>query len=91
MPPKTSGKWLEVKLKPLSSEQDPSHAEDFVRCEMTAIERFESRLQQECECRIRDHVLALQHECQDHVGSEAMKLRAELSKSYSMNRIACQG
>ena len=31
-----------------------SESEDFVRCEMTAIECFESRLQQKYECRIRD-------------------------------------
>ena len=47
---------------------------------MTAIERFESRLQQEHECRNRDHVLALHDEYQDHVGSEEMKLRAELQQ-----------
>ena len=40
-----------------------SQSEDFVRCEMTAIERFESRRQREYECRIRDHVLTLQDEC----------------------------
>ena len=33
-------------------------------------------------CRIRDHVLTLwQDECRDHVGSEEMKLRAELQQA----------
>ena len=58
-----------------------SQSEAFVRCEMTAIEHFESRLQQEYECRIRDHVLALQYECRDHVGSEEMKLSVELQEA----------
>ena len=40
---------------------------------MIAIECFESRVQQEHECRIRDHVLGLQNECRDHVGSGEMK------------------
>ena len=54
-----------------------SKSEDIVRREMTAIERFESRLQREYECQIRDHVLTLQDERRDHVGNEEMKLRAE--------------
>ena len=48
---------------------------------MTAIESFESRLQKEYECRIRDHVLARQDECRDHVGNEEMKLRTELQQA----------
>ena len=47
-----------------------SRFEDFVRCEMIAIERFEFRLQREYECRIHDHALTLQDECRDHVGNE---------------------
>ena len=35
-------------------------SEDFVRCEMTAIERFDLRVQHEYECPISDHVLTLQ-------------------------------
>ena len=60
-----------------------SLSEDFVRREMTATERFETRVQhcQEYECRIRDHVLTLQDECRDHVGSEEMKPRAELQQT----------
>ena len=34
-----------------------SQSENSFRCEMTAIERFESRLQQKYDCRIRDRVL----------------------------------
>ena len=48
---------------------------------MIAIERFESRLQQAHECRIRDHVLALRDECRDHVASDEMKLKAKLQQN----------
>ena len=57
---------------------------------MIAIERFESRPQQECECRIRGHVLALQDECQDHVGSEEMNLELNSNKPCSVNRVYVQ-
>ena len=59
-----------------------SQSEDFVRREMTAIERFESRLQQEYECRVCYHLFALQDECRDRVGSGEMKLRAELHQTF---------
>ena len=62
-------------------QRNRSHSENFVRCEMTALERFESRWQQEHQCRIRDRVLALQDECRDHVGNEEMKLRAKLQQA----------
>ena len=75
----TSGRWVEVKLKPLI-QRTRSQFGDFVRCEMTAVKRFESRLQNEYECRIRHHVLALQDECRDHVGNEEMKLPSELQE-----------
>ena len=58
-----------------------SQSEDFVRCEMIAIKRFESRLQQEYECRIHDYVLSLQAEFKDHVGTQEMKHRAELKQT----------
>ena len=48
---------------------------------MTAIERFETRRQRECECGTRDHFLTLQDECRDHVGNEEMKLRAEVQQA----------
>ena len=59
-------------------------SEDFVRCEMTAIESFESRLQQEYECRIRDRVLALQDECRDHVGNKEMQNSKKSCSVYRM-------
>ena len=48
---------------------------------MIAIERCESRPQQNYVCRNRDHVLTLQDECRDHVASEEMKFRAELQQT----------
>ena len=57
-----------------------SQSDDFIRCEMFAIERFQ-RLQKRYEGRMRDEVLTLQDECKDHVGDEEIKLRAELHNS----------
>ena len=38
---------------------------------MTVTERFESRLQQEYECRLRDHILALLRTCESGWDSTA--------------------
>ena len=60
MPSNTSDKWQMTGSEAQTCiQRTRSQSEDSVRREMTAIERFESRRQQEYECRIRDHVLAL--------------------------------
>ena len=71
-------KWQMAGRSSLYFQRTRSQSEDFVRFEMTALERFESRLQREHECITRGHVLALQDERRDHVDSEEVKLRADL-------------
>ena len=52
-----------------------SQSEDFVRAELTAVQRFEDSLQRQCDGQSRSHVNALQDECREHVGQEEDKMR----------------
>ena len=45
-----------------------ARSEDFVRAELTAVQRFEDSLQRQYDGELRSHVHALQDECRDHVG-----------------------
>ena len=51
---------------------------DFVRAELTAVQRFEDNLQRQYEGQSRSHVNALKDECREHVGQEEDKMRKEL-------------
>ena len=52
-----------------------SQSEDFVRAELTAVQRFEDSLQRQYDGQLRSHVNALQDECREHVGQEEDKMR----------------
>ena len=42
-------------------------SEDFVRCELAAVEHFESNLQKDCDAQLHTRMHALQDECRDRV------------------------
>ena len=54
-----------------------SQSEDFVRAELTAVQRFEDSLQRQYDGQLRSHVHAIHDECREHVGQEEDKMRKE--------------
>ena len=58
-------------------------SEDFVREELTAVQRFEDSLQRQYDGQLRSHVNALQDECRDHVGQEEDRMRKELQHALT--------
>ena len=67
-----------------------AQSEDFVRAELTAVQRFEDSLQHQYDGQLRSHANALQDECQDHVGQEEDKMRKELQHALTQESIVCQ-
>ena len=57
--------------------------EDFVRAELTAVQRFEDSLQQQYDGQLTSHVYALQDECREHVGQEEDKMRKGLQHALT--------
>ena len=66
-----------------------SQSEDFVRAELTAVQRFEDSLQRQYDGQLRSHVHALQDECREHVGQEEDKMRKELQHALTQESSAC--
>ena len=64
------------------------NSEDFVRCELAAVERFESTLQKECDAQLHHRTLALQNKCWDHVAGE-LKTRAEFQQALQHESALC--
>ena len=60
-----------------------AQSEDFVRAELTAVQRFEDSLQHQYDGQLRSHVNALQDECREHVGQEEDKMRKELQHAFT--------
>ena len=60
-----------------------AQSEDLVRAELTAVQRFEDRLQRQYDGQLRSHVNGLQDECRDHVGQEEDKMRKELQHALA--------
>ena len=58
-----------------------AQSEDFVRAELTAVQRFEDSLEHQYDGQLRSHVNALQDECREHVGQER---RIRCARSSSM-------
>ena len=67
-----------------------AQSEDFVRAELTAVQRFEDSLQRQYDGQLRSHVNALQDECRDHVGQEEDKMRKELQHALIQESSVCQ-
>ena len=67
-----------------------AQSEDFVRAELTAVQRFEDRLQRQYDGQLRSHVSALQDECREHVGQEEDKMRKELQHALTQESSVCQ-
>ena len=67
-----------------------SESEDFVGAELSAIERFEDRMQHQYSGELQKHVHALQDECHEHVGQEESKLRIELTKALTHESQVCK-
>ena len=51
-----------------------AQSEDFVRAELTAVQRFEDSLQRQYDGQLRSHVNALQDKRREHVGQEEDKM-----------------
>ena len=66
-----------------------AQSEDFVRAELTAVQRFEDSLQRQYDGQLRSHVNALQDECRDHVGQEEDKMRKELQHALTQVSSMC--
>ena len=66
-----------------------SESEDFVRAELTAVQRFENSLQRKYDGQLRSHVNALQDECREHVGKEEDKMRKELQHALTQESSIC--
>ena len=66
-----------------------AQSEDFVRAELTAVQRFEDSLQRQYDGQLRSHVHALQDECRDHVGQEEDKMRKELQHALTQESSVC--
>ena len=66
-----------------------SQPKDFVRAELTAVQRFESNLQRQHDGQLRSHVNALQDECREHVGQEEDKTRKELQHALTQESSVC--
>ena len=67
-----------------------AQSEDFVRAELTAVQRFEDSLQRQYDGQLRSRVNALQDECRDHVGQEEDKMRKELQHALTQESSVCQ-
>ena len=67
-----------------------SESEDFVRAELGARERFEDRMQRQCNGELQQHAHALQDECRAHVGQEESKLRNELTHALTHESQVCK-
>ena len=63
-------------------------SEDFVRAEVTAVQRFEDSLQRQYDGQLRSHVNALD-ECREHVGQEEDKMRNELRHALTQEFSVC--
>ena len=66
-----------------------SQSEDFVRAELTAVQRFETSLQRQYDGQLKSHVNALQDECREHVGQEEDKMRKELQHALTQESSVC--
>ena len=66
-----------------------AQSEDFVRAELTAVQRFEDSLQRQYDGQLRSHVNALQDECREHVGQEEDKMRKELQHALTQESSVC--
>ena len=60
-----------------------AQSEDFVRAELTAVQRFEDSLQRQFDGQLKSHVHALQDECREHIGQEEDKMRRELQHALT--------
>ena len=67
-----------------------AQSEDFVRAELTAVQRFEDSLQRQYDGLLRSRVNALQDERRDHVGQEEDKTRKELQHALTQESSVCQ-
>ena len=67
-----------------------AQSEDFVRAELTAVQRFEDSLQCQYDGQLRSHVNAQQDECRDHVGQEEDKMRKELQHALTQESSMCR-
>ena len=67
-----------------------SESEDFVRAELSAIERFEDRMQRQYSGELQKHVHVLQDKCREHVGQEESKLRNELTHALTHESQVCK-
>ena len=67
-----------------------AQSEDFVRAELTAVQRLEDSLQRQCDGQLRSHVNALRDECRDHVGQEEDKMHKELQHALTQETSVCQ-
>ena len=67
-----------------------AQSEDFVRAEVTAVQRFEDSLQRQYDGQLRSHVHVLQNECREHVGQEEDKMRKELQHALTQESSVCQ-
>ena len=66
-----------------------AQSEDFVRAELTAVQRFEDSLQRQYDGQLRSHVNAFQDECREHVGQEEDKMRKELQHALTQESCVC--
>ena len=64
--------------------------EDFVRAELTAVQKFENSLQRQYDGQSRSHVHAVQDECRDHVGQVEDKMCKELQHALTQKSSVCQ-
>ena len=60
-----------------------AQSEDFVRAELTAVQRFDDSLQRQYDGQLRSHVHALQKECRKQDGQEEDKMRKELQHTLT--------
>ena len=65
-------------------------SEDFVCCDLVAVERFESTLQKEYDAQLHTRMHALQDECRDHVTGNELKMRAELQQAPQHEFALCR-
>ena len=66
-----------------------SQSEDFVRAELTAVQRFETSLQRQYDGQLKFHVNALQDKRREHVGQEEDKMRKEFQHALNQESSAC--
>ena len=65
-------------------------SEDFVRCELAAVQSFESSLQKEHDTQLHTRMHALQDERRDHVTGEELKVCAELHHALERESALCR-